>query len=187
MEPQRRRSAAVAVAASTLLALSACGGGGGSGDAPAAEESFRAGGSAGSAKNADAAAPAPVPDDATDGGTLTVLTSVAPSTLDPTQAYFTDSTAILSDLVTRSLTQFVYDPSSDDMQLVPDMATDLGRPNEDNTEWTFTLRDGLKYEAGTDVTADDVAYAIKRSIAREELPDGQSEHQPLERTLIGLL
>ena len=27
------------------------------------------------------------------------------------------------------------------MQLIPDMATDLGRPNEDNTEWTFTLRE----------------------------------------------
>ena len=46
------------------------------------------------------------------------------------------------------------------MQLVPDMATDLGRPNEDNTEWTFTLKDGIKYEDGTDVKAEDVAYAI---------------------------
>jgi peptide/nickel transport system substrate-binding protein len=52
------------------------------------------------------------------------------------------------------------------------MATDLGQPNEDNTEWTFTLRDGLKYEDGTPVTADDVAYAVARSFAIEELPDG---------------
>ena len=58
------------------------------------------------------------------------------------------------------------------MELVPDMATDLGRPNEDNTEWTFTLKDGLKYEDGTDVKAEDVAYAISRSFAIEELPDG---------------
>ncbi len=58
------------------------------------------------------------------------------------------------------------------MQLIPDMATDLGRPNEDNTEWTFTLREGLKYEDGSDVTAEDVAYAVKRSFAIEELPDG---------------
>ena len=58
------------------------------------------------------------------------------------------------------------------MVLVPDMATDLGRPNEDNTEWTFTLKDGLKYEDGTDVKAEDVAYAISRSFAIEELPDG---------------
>ena len=172
MQQRRRRAAATAVATSALIVLAACGGGGEAGGSPGTEESFQAGGAAGSAKNAEAQAPAPVPEDATEGGTLTVLTSVAPSTLDPTQAYFTDSTAILSDLVTRSLTQFVYDPESNDMQLVPDMATDLGRPNQDNTEWTFTLRDGLRYEDGTDVKAEDVAYAIKRTFAIEELPDG---------------
>ena len=58
------------------------------------------------------------------------------------------------------------------MQRVPDMATDLGRPNEDNTEWTFTFKDGLRYEDGADVTAEDMAYAISRSFAIEELPDG---------------
>ena len=113
-----------------------------------------------------------VPEDAAEGGTLTVLTNQVPATLDPTQAYYTDSTAILSDLVLRSLTQFVYNSDTNDMQLIPDMATDLGRPSEDNKEWTFTLRDGLKYEDGTPVKAEDVAYAIKRSFAIEELPDG---------------
>ena len=78
----------------------------------------------------------------------------------------------MSDLVTRSLTQFVYNPDTDDMQLVPDMATDLGQPDEDNTEWTFTLKDSLKYEDGSDVKAEDVAYAVKRSFAIAELPDG---------------
>jgi len=172
MQQRSRRATAVAVATSALLVVAACGGGSDSGQGPTAEESFEAGGAAGSAKNADAPAPAAVPDDASEGGTLTVLTAVAPSTLDPTQAYFTDSTAILSDLVTRSLTQYAYNEESNDMQLIPDMATDLGRPNEDNTEWTFTLRDGLKYEDGTPVKAEDVAYAIKRSFAIEEIPDG---------------
>ena len=101
-----------------------------------------------------------------------MLTNQVPSTLDPTQAYYTDSTAILSDLVLRSLTQYAYDADTNDMQLIPDMATDLGVPSEDNKEWTFTLRDGLKYEDGTDVKAEDVAYAIKRSFAIAELPDG---------------
>ena len=32
--------------------------------------------------------------------------------------------------------------------------------------WTFTLKDGLKYEDGTPVKAEDVAYAIKRSFAQ---------------------
>lgn len=130
------------------------------------------GGAAGAFKNPELAAPAPVPEDAAEGGTITVLTAESPSTFDPTQAYYTDSTAIMSGLVTRALTQYVHDPDTDDMVLVPDMATDLGRPNDDNTEWTFTLREGLRYEDGSPVEAEDVAYAIKRSFAIEELPDG---------------
>lgn len=170
----RMKKPAAALAVAALMTLAACGGGSGSTDGETAGEdpTFKEGGSAGSFKNPDLEAPAPVPDDAAEGGTLTVLTAVAPSTLDPTQAYYTDSTAILSDLVTRSLTQYAYNEETNDMQLVPDMATDLGRPNEDNTEWTFTLREGLKYEDGTDVTAEDVAYAVKRSFAIAELPDG---------------
>ncbi len=115
--------------------------------------------------------PLAVPDDAAQGGKVSVLTAGVPFTFDPTRAYYTDSTAIMN-LVTRALTQYVYDPESNQMVLVPDMATDLGTPNEDNTEWTFTLKDGLKYEDGTDVKAEDVAYAVSRSFAIEELPDG---------------
>jgi peptide/nickel transport system substrate-binding protein len=171
----RMKKPAVALATAALMTLAACGGGSGTstaGDDETVGAGTGKGGEAGSFKNPDAEAPVAVPDDATEGGTLTVLTANVPSTLDPTQAYYTDSTAILSDLVTRSLTQYAYNEESDDMQLIPDMATDLGRPNEDNTEWTFTLRDGLKYEDGTPVKAEDVAYAIKRSFAIAELPDG---------------
>ncbi len=34
------------------------------------------------------------------------------------------------------------------MELVPDLATDLGTPNEDFTEWTFTIRDDATWENG---------------------------------------
>jgi len=165
----RRPAAALAVAC--MMGLSACGGGG-AGQDPAAGRSAAEGGNAGAFKNADAKAPVPVPGDAAQGGTFTVLTNQVPATLDPTRAYYTDSTAILSDLVLRSLTQYAYDADSNDMQLIPDMATDLGRPSQDNKSWTFTLRDGLKYEDGTPVKAEDVAYAVKRSFAIAELPDG---------------
>ena len=170
----RMRKPAAALAVAAMMTLAACGGGSGDtgGDTAGEDPTFEEGGAAGSFKNPDVEAPLAVPEDASEGGTLTVLTAVAPSTLDPTQAYFTDSTAILSDLVTRSLTQYAYNEETNDMQLIPDMATDLGRPNEDNTEWTFTLREGLKYEDGADVTAEDVAYAVKRSFAIAELPDG---------------
>jgi peptide/nickel transport system substrate-binding protein len=169
----RMKKPAVVLASAALLTLAACGGGSGSSDGNASgEATFKEGGNAGAFKDPNAKAPAEVPSDAAQGGTLTVLTANAPSTLDPTQAYYTDSTAIMSDLVTRSLTQYAYNPKTNDMQLIPDMATDLGQPNADNTEWKFTLRDGLKYEDGTPVKAEDVAYAVKRSFAIAELPDG---------------
>jgi peptide/nickel transport system substrate-binding protein len=170
MPVRLKRSAVAIVAAASLLALAACGGSGG--DEPETPTpSLGEGGNAGAGKNPDAAGPLAIPEDAAQGGTATVLTIQVPATLDPTRAYFTDSTEIMN-LVTRALTQYAYNPENGEMELVPDMATDLGTPNEDNTEWTFTLKDGLKYEDGTDVKAEDVAYAISRSFAIEELPDG---------------
>ena len=93
-------------------------------------------------------------------------------------------------LVTRALTQYVYDPETNDMVLAPDMATDLGTPNEDNTEWTFTLRDGLKYEDGTDVKAEDVAYAdlsLVRDRGAPGRPDLPADVLPGRRHVQGSL
>lgn len=168
----RMKKPAVVVATAALLTLAACGGSGGTKDNSTGGATFQAGGGAGSFKDPTATAPMAIPAGAKPGGTLTVMTAGAPSTFDPTEAYYTDSTAILSDLVTRSLTQYKYNPTTHDMQLIPDMATNLGTPNADNTAWTFTLRPGLKYEDGTPVKAADVAYAVKRSFAIAELPDG---------------
>jgi len=166
-----KKSAVAVMATASLLALAACGGGSDSDSPETVVPSAEAGGGAGAGKDATLEGPKAVPDDAAQGGKVTVLTAGVPFTFDPTRAYYTDSTAIMS-LVTRALTQYVYDAESNQMILAPDMATDLGTPNEDNTEWTFTLKDGLKYEDGTDVKAEDVAYAISRSFAIEELPDG---------------
>ena len=165
-----RRSATAILAVASLFTLAACGGSGDS-DANTPIQTQGAGGGAGTGKNPDAQGPLEVPGDAASGGTVTVDTVNVPATLDPTRAYYTDSTAILN-LVTRALTQYAYNPETQDMELVPDMATDLGTHNKDMTEWTFTLKDGLKYEDGSDVKAEDIAYAIERSFAIEELPDG---------------
>ncbi len=42
------------------------------------------------------------------------------------------------------------------MVLVPDLATDLGTPNDDFTEWTFTIRDDATWENGETITAEEV-------------------------------
>lgn len=171
----RHSKVAVALALATLMATAACEGGSGDGSRdPGETQSMGAGGAAVSGRDPDAEAPLTIPDGTEEGGTLSVQTADVPSTFDPTQAQANDA-AILSNLVTRSLTQYIYRDGS--MVLAPDMATDLGRPSGDNTEWTFTLREGLKYEDGSVVRAEDVAYAIKRSFAVEELPGGPTYNQ----------
>ncbi|WP_020578366.1 ABC transporter substrate-binding protein [Actinopolymorpha alba] len=120
-------------------------------------------------QDAAAKAPAPAVSGAQTGGTLTILSSNSPHTFDPTQVYHLDTMAIMK-LVARGLTQTIY--RDGDPVLVPDMATDLGRPNADFTRWEFTLRDGLKYEDGSPVKAADVAYSIKRQFAQDELSGG---------------
>ena len=58
------------------------------------------------------------------------------------------------------------------MVLVPDLATSLGTPNDDFTEWTFTIRDDVKWEDGKPVTPEEVAFGIKRSLDSETFPGG---------------
>ena len=53
---------------------------------------------------------------------------------------------------------------------MPDLATDLGTPNEDYTEWKFTIREGVKYENGT-VTAEDVKYGMESAMDLETFPE----------------
>ena len=112
-------------------------------------------------------------DGAQRGGTVHVRDRFTlTTTVDPTAAYSTDRIALLSGLVLRSLTQYAYDEETGSMVLVPDLATDLGTPNEDFTEWEFTLRDGVEYENGDPVTVEDIGFAIDRSFDRTTFPTG---------------
>ena len=110
---------------------------------------------------------------AKEGGVVTVLTAFGLTTpLDPSDAYYTDTMAILTGLVTRQLTQYSYDQKSGQMVLVPDLATDLGTPNDDFTRWEFTLRDDVRWETGEPITAEEVAFGINRSMDSKTFPNG---------------
>src|SRR4051794_25692221 len=104
----RMKKPAVVLSAAALMTLAACGGGSGNSSTSSETKSLGAGGGAGAFKNARVKAPRGVPPDAARGGPFTVLTTQVPATLPPTRAYFTDSTAIMSALVTRSLPQYSY-------------------------------------------------------------------------------
>ena len=134
-------------------------------------------GAGGQAFDPERKAPAAPIEGAVAGGTVTAwgdgdLAGIHNQTMDPTEAYSPVDVSILSGLVARSLTQYVYDPEQGTMVVVPDIATDIGTPNEDFTEWEFTIRDGVRFEDGTEVTAEDVAYGIKRSLDRRTFSNG---------------
>jgi peptide/nickel transport system substrate-binding protein len=102
------------------------------------------------------------------GGTVTVYSQSTPNSFDPTDIYYVDSNEI-GKLLFRTPTQF--DIRGGKPVLVPDL-TDLGTPSADKLTWTFKMQPGIKYEDGTEVKVEDLAYAIKRSFAHDVFADG---------------
>ena len=100
------------------------------------------------------------------GGTLTVLNSEPQTDFDPARLY-TSGGGNVPSLVFRTLTTRNRESGAAGAKVVPDLATDTGRPNKDATEWTYTLKKGLKYEDGTAITSADIKYGIERSFAPE--------------------
>ncbi|MEU5308592.1 ABC transporter substrate-binding protein [Streptomyces sp. NPDC021562] len=100
------------------------------------------------------------------GGTLTVLNSDPQSDFDPARLY-TSGGGNVPSLVFRTLTTRNRANGAAGAKVVPDLATDTGRPSKDATVWTYTLKAGLKYEDGTAITSADIKYGIERSFAPE--------------------
>jgi peptide/nickel transport system substrate-binding protein len=100
------------------------------------------------------------------GGTLTVLNANPQQDFDPARLY-TSGGGNVPSLVFRTLTTRNRENGAEGAEVVPDLATDTGRPNKDATVWTYTLKEGLKYEDGTPITSADIKYGIERSFAAE--------------------
>jgi peptide/nickel transport system substrate-binding protein len=175
----RFKSPLIAISAVGMLALSACGGSGSS-SSPTAGGGSSLGafnpGDTGNGKDAKATGPVTV-SGAQKGGTVTVLTLTGlTTTIDPSEVYYTDTASIMSGLVTRSLTQYRYDPNTKQMILVPDLATDLGTHNDNYTQWKFTIRPGVKWENGKPVTAQEVAWGMSRCMDAATFPTGPCQY-----------
>ncbi|WP_326694077.1 ABC transporter substrate-binding protein [Streptomyces sp. NBC_01766] len=157
---------ATAVAAASTMGLAGCssgnaGGGSGSGSNGkhnAAKTSKIAVGT-----KADSTGPAPEAPGATKGGTVQVINRGDFTHLDPQRIYYAPNSS-LDLMVTRALTGYkIADDGS--MTLVGDLATDVGTVSDNGKTWTFTLKDGLKWEDGSAVTSADVKYSIERGFA----------------------
>jgi peptide/nickel transport system substrate-binding protein len=99
------------------------------------------------------------------GGTLTVILSRGGIThLDPQQiSAATDEN--VTRVMIRTLTTFKSAPGTQGSEIVADLATDTGRPSQNNTVWEFTLKPKLKWEDGSPITCQQVKYGTERSFS----------------------
>ncbi|QLE70547.1 ABC transporter substrate-binding protein [Streptomyces rectiverticillatus] len=105
------------------------------------------------------------------GGTLTVLSNQDFTHLDPARNWVMSDMDFGTRLLYRTLVTYKAAPGAQGGQLVPDLATDLGTPSNDARTWTFHLKQGVAYEDGSPVTAQDVKYNVERSFS-PDLPGG---------------
>ncbi len=99
------------------------------------------------------------------GGTLTVLSNQDFAHLDPARNWVMPAMDFGTRLLYRTLVTFKAEPGKGGSELVPDLATDLGTPSNGGKTWTFTLKEGVKYEDGSPVKAQDIKYNVERSFA----------------------
>ena len=151
----RRSLRALALGVAAALTLAACGGA-----SPSASEST--GESAGPSEGLPA------------GGTIYMLTaSEQIDQVDPQRAYTGEDLAFFSATIYRSLTAYTY--SADNVeasQLVGDLATDTGTPSDGARTWSFTLRDGVSWQDGSELTCEDVKYGTSRTFATSVISGG---------------
>lgn len=98
------------------------------------------------------------------GGTLQVAMNALPSRLDP-QRISAALDANISRLLSRTLTTFKSEPGAASSELAVDLATDLGRPSENNTVWEFRLRDNVKWADGSAIICQHLKYGAERNFA----------------------
>lgn len=108
------------------------------------------------------------------GGTIYLLTRNKNFTdIDPQRIYTGEDLAFFGATIMRSLVSYIY--SEDDVEgntLQPDLATDTGKVSDDGLTWTFTLRDGLTWEDGSELKCEDVAYGVSRAYATDIMGGG---------------
>jgi len=138
----------IVIGAATALVLSACGGGS-------------------SSSSAGSSTP-------TKGGTIYYLTNADQfDQIDPQRVYTGEDLAFFNGTIYRTLTAYKF--SADNTQgtsLVPDMATNTGTVSNGGKTWSFTLKDGVKFQDGTPVTCADVKYGVSRTFATDVITGG---------------
>ena len=95
------------------------------------------------------------------GGTLVLVSSASPSSVDPAM-YAQAPASTFTDLAYDSLVRFALAGGPDGLQLVPDLALQIPTASANGTVYRFRLRRGIRYSNGTLVRASDFRNALER-------------------------
>jgi peptide/nickel transport system substrate-binding protein len=104
--------------------------------------------------------------------TYVIQTFGDPNTLDPQLAYDSAAGYLLENIYETLITYNREDPNS----FVPLLATEVpsaenGGISEDGLTYTFTIREGVTFHDGAELTASDVAYSFQRGLIQSD-PNG---------------
>ena len=158
----RRSTGVRLVAVSALLALgaTACGGSStGTGqDTDKGDQGGKADAASFSVDN-NAKGPAYDVPGHTTGGTIHLLEDVDFSHLDPARIYVNNLQNV-GLMIHRQLTSYIEKDGK--ITLVGDLATNTGETNDGGKTWKYTLRDGIKFQDGSEIKASDIKYGIER-------------------------
>ncbi len=154
---------ALALGVTVVMLVAACAGAPSS-PSPAGSGTPTETGGASSAPSAEPAA----------GGTIYVLNDGEQwNHVDPQRVYTGEDLAFFGGTLQRSLLGYKFSPDEKEgTSLVPDMATDLGTATNGGKTWSFTLRDGLTWQDGSEITCADVAYGTSRTFATSVISEG---------------
>ena len=158
----RRSTGVRLVAVSGILALAATACGGSStGGAPRQDQGNGGGKTAALSFSVDNKAKGPAYDvpGHTTGGVIHILEDADFSHLDPARIYVNNNQS-LAEMVERQLNTYIERDGK--ITLVGDLATNTGETTDGGKTWKFTLRDGVKFEDGSDIKASDIKYAVER-------------------------
>lgn len=88
--------------------------------------------------------------------------------MDPQRAYTGEDMAFFKATIERDLTGYTY---SDDPAvasgLQADTATDTGTHSDDLKTWSFTIKDGIKWQDGSPVKCEDYKFGVSRTFAQD--------------------
>jgi peptide/nickel transport system substrate-binding protein len=172
------RSAAIGVAAVAAIVISGCSSSpssSSSGSTPNNGASSSSSGAAGGTTAAYNAAFDKVVNPSTKtGGTLQLLASSDCDSWDPQRTYY-GWCWNMQRLFTRSLIGYQV-VNGQKFVLAPDLATDMGTHNADYTQWTYTLKSGLKFSNGAPITPMDIKYGVERLFATDVINGGPSSY-----------